>query len=232
MRGWVLHTAISPGRFADEIFPVTDPLFRAYAERHGMDYLVHEVTDTELAEFRNTSPAPRGTETLYANIPFWRELLDRYEGVVFMDADAVIVDPSADICEAVDLEHPFSCVECTAEATKPGVVGLNTGVVVTLACEATRELLDEVWQQRETFKRTQWLEQAAIMHLFGYDPVYPDCTFIGETEYTPLLAKLDWRWNSMPTHAVSDPYVKHPAGVQPFEARLALVHSYAAEVLV
>lgn len=227
MKNWVLHTALCDGRFADEVFPLTDPLFAAYANRWEMDYVVHRVSETELSEFRGHSPAPRGTETLYANIPFWRTLLDHYEGVVFMDADAVIVDASEDICRTVSESAPFGCVECTAEAERPDVVGLNTGVVVTASTIDTCRLLDEVWNQRETFKRAQWLEQAAFMSLLGYNHSYPNCSFVAETEFTPLLTKLDWRWNAMPSREVADPFIRHPAGVQPFEKRMELLHAYA-----
>ena len=222
MRGWALTTTVCepPDRYYDNIWPLTNPLFEAYAKRWEMDYRPKIITRSEYGIFSNVGTAPHGTASVYASIPFRRQLLNEYDGVVFMDVDNVIVDGSQDICEAVTPERPIS--------TEPNC---NCAVMVLLSTPKTKEILDHIWNQREKFRHYQWLEQGAYMQLMGFDPNYPGDNqppvYLGDTEWTPLRADLPAGWNASPFHPLPDPLRSlHPGGMQPFERRLEVVKDY------
>lgn len=219
MRNWALSTIVIPGSgYETNIAPLTWPLMAAYADKWDMTFLPHRITPEERAEFLFKSPAPKGTEANYANIPRWRQLLDEYEGVVLLDCDVVIVDPREDICATVTDEQPIAS-------------GGGFGVAVTKSGELSKAFLDTIWAMRNHYMHLQWLEQAAAFHLLGYDPNYPGdgqpSIYIGPTAWTPYYIDLPTRWNSHPERHETDPLFLHPAGVQPFSRRLEMVKSFA-----
>jgi hypothetical protein len=201
-----------------EIAPITWPLMEDYAEKHGMWFTPHLISPEERAPFLNKSPAPAGTEANYANIPRWRQLLDQYAGVVLLDCDVVIVDDTEDICATVDDHQPI------------GSSG-GFGVAVTKSCDLSRAYLDTIWAMRDYYMQLQWLEQAAAVHLIGWDPVYPGDgnppVFLGDTAWCRYYRDIGQRWNSTPTAPAADPLFMHPAGIQPYSRRLELVKQYA-----
>lgn len=219
MKGWALTTIVIPGSsYHREIAPITWPLMDAYAEKHGMWFSPHLITPEERAPFYQKSTAPAGTEANYANIPRWRELLDKYEGVVLLDCDVVIVDDTEDICTTVTDEQPIGS-------------GGGFGVVVTKSGELSKAFLDTIWAMRHRYMTYQWLEQAAAFHLIGGDPEYPGdgqpSRWLGPTAWTPYCIDLPTRWNAHPLREEQDPLFLHPAGVQPFSLRLEMVKSFA-----
>lgn len=219
MKGFALTTAVVPGTpYFESIWPLTSPIMQEYCDTWEIDWKPDLVSYERLAEFR--SPAPPGTEAVYANIPYRRQLLDEYKGVLFLDSDCVIVDHTYDLCRQVSENVPIAATEL------PGFV-LNAGVMAFRSCAVTKDFLDKVWSLREYYWRFQWLEMAAIMALMGYDPEYPGdgepSRFLGDTEWTPYLNKISTRWNSTTFHPHPNPLIFHPAGTQPFSARLRLI---------
>jgi hypothetical protein len=163
--------------------------FGPFARRHGYDLHLH----TEATE--PSRPAP------WSKIPILRELLERYETVVWLDSDLVIVDPRD------DLPRPgfMALVEHT---TKEGRMP-NSGVWVLRSGEATRRFLDEVWAQDDLVDH-QWWENAAICRLLGYtlDPVGPGAP----TAWLERTTFLDPRWNSIPDAPAPRPRIRHYPG--------------------
>lgn len=163
--------------------------FRPFAERHGYDLHLHtEVVDA-------SRPAP------WSKIPILRALLDRYEHVLWLDSDLVIVDGRDDL-PAVDL---MGLVEHT---TKEGRMP-NSGVWVLRSSEEAHRFLDDVWAQEDLVQH-RWWENAAICRLLGYrlDPV-------GRGEPTAWLARttfLDPRWNAIPDAPAPHPRIRHYPG--------------------
>ena len=224
MNGWVLTSVVCepPDRYFSDITPLTFPIMAAYAELHNMAWEPKIITRAEYGDFAGKGPAPHGTASVYASIPHRRRLLDRYEGVVFMDSDTVIMRADVDICKAVTPQQPIS--------TEPAC---NCATMVLLSCDKTKEMLNYIWDMRHGAKHRQWLEQSVYMELMGFDPNYPGDNlpprWIGETEWTPLRKDLDPRWNMSPFWPVEDPLSFHPSGVQPFEHRIAMVARYSQE---
>jgi len=163
--------------------------FGPFAERHGYDLHLHTtVVDP-------SRPAP------WSKIPILRGLLDRYETVLWLDSDLVIVDPREDLPRPAFMalvEH------ATAEGRMP-----NSGVWMLRAGDDVRAFLDEIWAQ-EDLVRHKWWENAAICRLLGYalDPVGPRA----ETPWLRRTTFLDGRWNSIPDAPASRPRIRHYPG--------------------
>lgn len=163
-----------------------------FAERHGYALdLRTEPLDTE-------RPAP------WSKVALVRELLASHELVVWLDADLVVVDPSRDITD----ELPASSFMGLVEHRVRGRRNPNTGVVVFRAGERTTAFLDAVWNAEE-FIHHRWWEQAAVMHLLGYDdndePTRP-------SEWREGVHWLPKRWNSIRDDPAPDPYIEHFPG--------------------
>ena len=225
MRDWALTSVVCepPDRYADEVTPLTWPLMEQYAARHEMAWRPKVITRAEYGDFAGKGTAPHGTASVYASLPHRMELLDTFEGVVFFDADTVVM-PAAldhDICEAVTPEQPIS--------TEPGC---NCATMVLLSGHITKTLLSTIWSKRSKYCHYQWLEQAAYMDLMGFDGRYPGDfkppVWLGETAWSPLRAELPAGWNAHPLHPLPDPLLSlHPGGIQPFEDRMDYVREYA-----
>jgi hypothetical protein len=226
MRGWALTTAVLAGsRYAGDIAPLTWPLMQAYAERWEMDWCPYVGTEDDIKEFGG-SPAPHGTAVTYAHIPHWQRLMESHKGVCFIDCDAVIVDPTYDLCREVSDNVPMA-------ATVLGDI-VNCGVVAMRSSGHTKDFLAEVWRTRHRFANFQWLEQAAFNELLGWDPHYPGDGMPGcylyDTDWTPYFTILSEQWNALSRREVDNPLIRHAAGVQPYEARLELVRRWVDEV--
>jgi hypothetical protein len=163
--------------------------FRPFADRHGYDLHLH----TELADA--TRPAP------WSKIPIQRELLERYETVVWLDSDLVIVDGREDLPAP---EFMGLVEHVTKEGRMP-----NSGVWALRAGQDARRFLDEVWAQ-EDLTDHRWWENAAICRLLGYalDPVRPG----PPTPWLERTTFLDPRWNSIPDSRARRPRIRHYPG--------------------
>jgi hypothetical protein len=163
--------------------------FRPFADRHGYDLHLHtEVLDPD-------RPAP------WSKILILRDLLQRYEQVLWLDSDAVIVDPREDL--------PFPPLMALVEhATKEGRVP-NTGVWVLRAGDEAQEFLAAVWAQEDLVFH-KWWENAAVCRLLGYSLDRP-----GPPEPSGWRARttfLDGRWNSIPDSPARHPRIRHYPG--------------------
>ncbi len=163
--------------------------FRPFADRHGYDLHLH----TELADA--SRPAP------WSKIPILRALLERYETVVWLDSDLVIVDGREDL----PAPEFMALVE---HVTKEGRVP-NSGVWALRSGPDARRFLDEVWAQ-EDLTDHRWWENAAICRLLGYelDPVRPGAS----TAWLERTTFLDPRWNSIPDARARRPRIRHYPG--------------------
>jgi hypothetical protein len=166
--------------------------FRPFADRHGYDLHLHAT----VADVGRPSP--------WAKVPLLRDLLDRYEQVLWLDSDLVIVDPSQDV-PAVDF---MGLVEHT---TKEGRMP-NTGVWVLRSSDRMREFLDLVWAQEDLIEHPWW-ENAAVCRLLGYDldPVGP----ARQTPWLDATTFLDPRWNSIPDMRTPGARINHYPGYKP-----------------
>jgi galactosyl transferase GMA12/MNN10 family len=168
--------------------------FRRYARRHGYELELH----TEIVD--PARPAP------WSKVPLLRTLAARYDTVLWLDADLVIVDPSTDIAEEIEEGRFLYLVE---HRTKEGLIP-NSGVMLLRGGEEAIAFLDEVYAQEDLIDH-RWWENAAICRLLGYrlDPVGPGEPTPLRSERTKLISP---RWNSIPDAPARQPRIRHYPG--------------------
>jgi hypothetical protein len=168
--------------------------FRPYAARHG--YALELRTDV----LDSSRPAP------WSKVVLLRELATRYDALLWLDADLVIVDRSVDICSELEDERFLYLVE---HATREGRMP-NSGVMLLRGGAQTLEFLDQVYAQEDLIEH-RWWENAAICRLLGYelDPVGPGTPTELLSEHTKLISP---RWNSIPDAPAENPRIRHYPG--------------------
>ncbi|HEU0249717.1 MAG TPA: hypothetical protein VFR48_03235 [Solirubrobacteraceae bacterium] len=180
-----------------------------YARRHGYDLDLH----TRLLE----QPRPAS----WMRVPILRKLVERYELVVWLDADIVIVDGRDDIATELDDEHFLYL----AEHRKDGSQMPNAGVMMLRGGEQAANFLDQLWAM-DQYVDHQWWENAAICELLGYelDPPRPG-------RPTPLLQRtkiISPRWNTIVGDGVRRARIRHFAGYKT-RTRAALMTAATVE---
>jgi hypothetical protein len=163
--------------------------FGPFARRHGYDLHLHA------GPFETKRPAPWSKITLLA------DLLSRYEQVLWLDSDLVIVDPREDL-------PPADFMALVQHDAKDGLMP-NTGVWMLRASDESRAFLDEVWAQEDLIDH-QWWENAAVCRLLGYelDPVRPGRA----TAWLERTTFLDPRWNSIRDAPAKHARIRHYPG--------------------
>jgi hypothetical protein len=195
--------SIGHGRY-EELLRRTAPTLMSYAARHRYDLVLR------FAALAGTRPVA------WAKIPLIRQLLDDYDIVLWIDADAIIVDNAHDIAgEARAGDWMCLCRHTTSEGLVP-----NTGVWMFVASTQAKAFLERLDAHRG-FDHHHWWENAAVIDLLGYefDPVRP-----GAGESVPGVRYLDNSWNSVMVDAASQPRIKHYAG-KPFDYRAAAIRT-------
>jgi len=137
---------------------------------------------------------------------FLRELAERYELLLWLDADLVIVDRSLDIASELEEGRFLYLVEhTTAEGRMP-----NTGVMMLRGGPRTVSFLDEVYAQNDLIDH-RWWENAAVCRLLGYDldPVGPGEPTELLSRYTKLISP---RWNAIRNAPTAHPRIRHYPG--------------------
>ncbi len=141
-----------------------------------------------------------------AKLRLIRALLKQYDLVVWIDADAIFVDPTVDISrELVPGRWLYAVEHDTVEGRH-----LNTGVLMMRSCPEAELFLADVAAQRQFFLH-KWWEQAAMLYLLGYD--LWSVQHVRSTKYSAGLLVLDKRWNSIPPDPAPAPYIFHGAGL-------------------
>ena len=246
MQGWALTTCISalPGDRYGTILDVTRPLFEAYAAKWEMEFRPITVTQEMAAPYEGGIPHAHGTHVLTASYPAHRALMDEYDGVVYLDNDAVIVDSSQDICWEVNRETPIGLVPALAIGCWPMMSTLESRAFMDAFLDLRHEVADPDIPGRPPCPRwaMQWGEEGVLKELMGYTCRYrwPDrINAVPErkTRWTHLLKLLDWRWNRPERLDILGPYlddvvlaypprIVHPVSL-PFDDRLRIVKSWA-----
>jgi hypothetical protein len=133
----------------EALLEISRPTFEAYARRHGYELVTSTASDG------SRPPA-------WSKVPMVREALESFELVLWIDADAVIVDGSEDIAARLEPGRSLALVR-HGERRVP-----NTGVMLWRAGDVARSLLDAVWAAKR-FTHHPWWENAALLDALGYD---------------------------------------------------------------
>jgi hypothetical protein len=130
----------------------------------------------------------------WSKILIIQKMLETYEIVLWIDSDAVILDPSTDIFDEFEVEKTELAL---VEHCYGGEAHANTGVMLIKRTENILQFLDLVWDQVDLIDHPWW-EQAAILRCLGIDSkVWP----IGKGEIVSRVAIdvkfLDKKWNAI-----------------------------------
>lgn len=150
--------------------------FRPFADRHGYDLHLHT------RPVDGTRPAP------WSKIPILQDLLGRYESVLWLDSDLVIVDGREDLPATAFM----ALVDHAGHMP-------NTGVWHLRRSAATHEFLELVWAQEDLIDHRWWENQAVVR-------------LLDQPRWRERTDFLDPRWNVIPDVAVAHPRIRHYPG--------------------
>ncbi|HWD69146.1 MAG TPA: putative nucleotide-diphospho-sugar transferase [Solirubrobacteraceae bacterium] len=174
-----------------ELLEIGRPAIEEYCERHGYDLVIQTERRTDL-------PAS------WEKVPLIRGLLDDYAEVMWMDADAVIVDSSEDIFDALSPDRSFGLVMHVNLSLLP-----NAGVLAVRSAPDSIALVDQVWELREQFRDHAWWEQGALVDALGFDTIGGLLRLVTPTRYMLAVEFLRSAWNSIPLEYVPNAKIKH-----------------------
>lgn len=135
-----------------------------------------------------------------------------YEYVLWIDADAVIVDQSRNILEEVETGKDLYIVEHAHPEFESSKVP-NTGVMLARNCPWSVSFFDDLWKMDE-YEEHPWWENAAAMKMFGYLNLLDEGEFAPRSDVLKHVKFLDDIWNHLPE--ISPPggqIIEHFAGM-------------------
>lgn len=195
------------------LLEMTAPSHRAFAKKHGYVYCQAPPSEvTVRAEDRSVS---------WARIPIIQELLTAYDEVLWLDADALVLNPADDIF------LPQSKFQALHTQEIAGWKVPNNGVWKLRAGTKTSRFLDLVWLSDE-WATHPWTENGAIIQLLGYEvtpqPEPRDLCGYNVVDYGATLWRkgtheLNETFNSMVRSSTfAKPRIRHYAGL-PWDER-------------
>ncbi len=184
-----------------ELLRLSEPTFRAYAERHGYDLVVGAASECPERPIS------------WSKVVMIRRLMARYRLVVWVDVDAMVLDLTRDIADELVpgadvymVEHRFLGQQIP-----------NAGILMVRSTRAAERFLGLVWEQ-ERYIDHPWWENAAMLDLLGYD--LAPCNPVRDSAHRPLVRFIGNEWNSIAEDPSPRPVIRHYAG-KTHEVRLA-----------
>jgi len=173
--------------------------FRSFADRHGYDVVVGAGDEAE------------GRAPAWAKVPLIRRLLDAYRLVLWIDADAIIVDDSEDPAS-------FLAADSYQALVKHSWMGQEqpcTGVWLLRGNGRAKAFLDLIWEDDRYVQVHPW-EQGSAMLALGYQSVSPGVMGT-PTQWMDGTQWLDGEWDHIPILAearqLGDCRIRHYAAV-------------------
>lgn len=191
--------------YHQQLLEVSLPAMRRFAERHGYEVFVGD-------------PLVDGTRPVsWYKIPMLLDLLLRYDEVLWLDADVVIVDGTA------DFDIPADCLQAMVFHHTPDGEVPNCGV--WLMRKGIEPMLKEAWKQTDLIWAAWW-EQSAILRLMGYAESARPCKLEQPTEWYRKTYRLGNEWNSHPWDEHPQPKIRHATM---YKDRLETMRQWARE---
>ena len=168
--------------FQEDNFKKSSPLFLEYAQKHGYDYFVPNLES--FSKWRKENP-----DKCYAwlKLPLLSDLLSRYDLVLWLDADIVIMDNTTDILSKAGQSPMSMVVHRVKKGWHP-----NTGV--WLLRKEAKSIIDSIdIKTHIPYHVKRWYEQVALHRHFGMDL----WTFPLNTPKTDDWSELPYKFNAI-----------------------------------
>jgi hypothetical protein len=178
-----------------ELLDVTGPALARYAARHGYEFVA----------LRHRLEPSR--PVAWDKVVLLHDLVARYDTVVWVDADAIVLPGAPDIAEAM---RPRKFLHLVEHRTQHGRVP-NSGVMALRGGRTAARFLRRVWDQPR-FVHALWWENAAVMHLLGYRE-FPKMRPAIPSAWRAGVGFIDRAWNSIPPDCAPHPHIVHFPGV-------------------
>ena len=199
-----------------ELFDIVRSKLEMYAELHG--YEISNCQDT-------LDPMRPHAWTKIIHII---NLMKDYEEILWIDADAIILDGAVDVSSIVEEDTDLAWVWHSYENQSHP----NSGVMYIKVNKATCMLFLLANEQRDLSDHPWW-DQAALMRLLGIESDIWPIGSIKNTELIPVKEqKLPIEWNSIRQDPAKNPKIRHLAGEDFWVRKLLLTeHANSADAL-
>lgn len=182
-----------------DIAQITLPEMQRYCTKHGFDI--------------NFSELDSGDRGYVKTKPIIDALQSNYDYIIWIDIDILIVGEN-NILD--DINHKHDIYMSWHFNDKFIVPHYNTGVMIIRNTEWSRRLFIEISEiGKQKLIDHAWSDQAALLHLLGYNNIIEYGSKIDETgnKNRKYVAELDWNFNSIIGVCVGDdPQFHHYAG--------------------
>lgn len=178
----------------EALLDLSGATFEIFADRHGYDL-----------DLRRQLTAPDRMPS-WNKIPLILELFERYDLVLWLDADCAIVDPTDDIAAELGPRHLMGMVAHEYE----GQVVPNCGVWVLRRHRSVQRLLERMWNRTE-YVDHEWWENAALLDQLGYR-IEPRVEVARPSRMRQRVCFLDRAWNSIAIDLAPHPRINHYPG--------------------
>ncbi|MEP6623532.1 MAG: hypothetical protein ABJC79_03755 [Acidimicrobiia bacterium] len=177
-----------------ELLDLSGETFSIFADRHGYDLdLRHELLTPDRAPAWN-------------KIVLLRDLVARYDLVLWIDADAAIVDPTVDIADSLGRRDLMGLVAHEYD----GMRVPNTGVWLLRRNRSVQKFLARVWDRTEYLDH-DWWENAAVIRELGFT-VEPRVEPVTEPRIVRRTCFLERTWNSIEIDTSPHSRINHYPG--------------------
>ena len=178
------------GQFYEEMVALTHAKHAAYAAKYNADFIV-------VREANSTTWPGQPRNINFRKLEIMIEMVEKYEKVLYLDADAVIVRDDFDIFTAAGYGIAFCAIWETLRIVKTHI---NAGVCLINSSPEVKEFLHE-WNKSpggEVYKgEGQWHDQAVMNRMME------------DRKWRDLLTILPNRFNWCPeTQEARDPFIR------------------------
>ena len=207
----VVLTTLATGNY-NGLLKYSGPVLKAYANKWGWDYVpVMQSLDYDRPD-------------AWSKILAITQLLEKYESVVYIDSDALILNLHDNILQAVPKQFEFAW--CLGEIN--GVQTPNAGVMVVRKSKRTVLMFKQAYEFKHLIYDSWW-DQIALMTVLNYpDPRKRKVIKRTESEgmAKPSVYELPIFWNVTSQEVgISKPYIRHFAG-DPFILKMLMMIEY------
>ena len=174
-----------------ELLEIARPTLEKYADGNGYELVTVE---HRLAPDRPAS---------WGKVLLLHQLVQQFDLVLWIDADALFVDPTRDVASEL---QPLRFLHLVSHQIEDERV-YNCGVMAMRGGAMSRRFLEQVWNQHDLVHH-DWWENAAVLRLLGYRLEHP----IRPARLSPWRAgvgRLDLAWNSIPAYPSPAPVIAH-----------------------